>query len=245
MQKRINEPEKRLLEIPWDKRAIFQKRPNRFLGLCTDPQDGSHIEVHVRDPGRLRELLFPGNEVLIKRASNPARKTKWDLIAARGEDGSWILVNSGFHSQIASSILSRRELSPFGKAIEIRPEIKVGDSRLDFALVLENSETIYIEVKGCTLQKKGVALFPDAPTLRGTRHVNELVRLVEKGKRASVLFLIFCQGVRCFDANRDTDPNFYNALYSAMDKGVEIHPINLEYKDGFIWYKDKVEFCSK
>jgi len=248
MQRKRKGQEKRLLEIPWDKRAIFLKRPNRFLGICEDPDTGSQLKVHVRDPGRLRELLFKGNEVLVRKASNPDRKTKWDLIAAKGQGDDWILVNSGFHSKLASMILADEELSPFGPASDIRPEVKVGESRLDFVINLkENSATqpIYIEVKGCTLEQGGKALFPDAPTKRGTRHLHELIRLVDADKRAAVLFLIFCQAVSCFDANKATDPEFHRALYEARERGVEIHPIKLAYKDGYIWYKGEVGVCSR
>ncbi len=233
---------KRLLEISWDKRAIFLERPNRFLGICQDPNTNEELKVHVRDPGRLTELLFKGNEVLLKRGKNPKRKTRWDLIAARSM-GKWVLVNSGFHSAIASLIFNDKEISPFGRVLSLQPEVKVGKSRLDFLLFIEKGKKIYIEVKGCTLQKNGKALFPDAPTQRGRRHLLELADMVEKGSRSAVVFLIFCPNVSCFDANGRTDPAFYETFYHVIEKGVEVYPICLEYKGSFVWYKKEIELC--
>ncbi len=233
---------KRLLEISWDKRAIFLERPNRFLGICQDPSTNENLKVHVRDPGRLRELLFKGNEVLLKRSQNPKRKTRWDLVAARSM-GKWVLVNSGYHSAIASLIFNNQEISPVGQVVSLKREVKVGKSRLDFLLFLEKGEKIYIEVKGCTLQKNGKALFPDAPTQRGRRHLLELADVLENGFRSAVVFLIFCPQAECFDANGQTDPSFYETFYQVIEKGVEVYPICLEYKGSFVWYKKGIGLC--
>ncbi len=236
---------KRLIEVPWDKRAIFISRPNRFLAICSDTEEGGELMVHVRDPGRLKELLYPGNTVLLKRAKGQTRKTHWDLVAAKASSGRWVLVNSGFHSAIATSILLDSQLSPFGKARKIQPEVRVGHSRLDFLIDIENNEKIYMEVKGCTLVKEGTALFPDAPTKRGRKHLLELLALRKKGYRACVMFLILCPGAGCFDANNQTDPLFYETFYHVIEQGVEVYPVGLEYKDGFIWYIKEIAICSK
>ncbi len=237
---------KRLLEISWDKRAIFLERPNRFLGLCRELDGaGRQLEVHVRDPGRLRELLFEGNEVLLKKAARKRRKTGYDLVAARSSGSRWVLVNSGFHSQIASMIFRDQRISPFGPVHYIKPEVKAGKSRLDFFLGLEAGREMYVEVKGCTLEKKGVAFFPDAPTERGRRHLLELMDATKQGFGAAVVFLIFCPLAYCFEANIHTDPKFHRCLYMAMEQGVEVHPLHLEYKDRFIWYKREIEICSR
>ncbi len=236
---------KRLIKIPWDQKALFIKRPNRFLAICSDIRDGRELKVHVRDPGRLKELLYPGNQVLLKRACGRKRKTKWDLIAAMASSGKWVLVNSGFHSAIAASIILDRQLSPFGMVKGLRPEIKVGRSRLDFLVDLENKGRVYLEVKGCTLVKEGIALFPDAPTERGRRHLVELSSLVQEGYRACVMFLILCPEADCFDANIRTDPLFYRTFYDVVRQGVEIYPVGLEYRNNFIWYIKEIDICRK
>ncbi len=244
MLRKRKEPMKRLLEIPYDKRAIFVKRPNRFLGICSDTQSGQELKAHVRDPGRLRELLYPGNQVLLSKANKEGRKTDWDLIAARSDSGHWVLVNSGFHSTIASKILSDSEISPLGQIKSIKPEVKVGKSRLDFLVTLRKDKKVYVEVKGCTLEKDGRALFPDAPTERGRRHLMELGELVDKGYMAMVVFLVLCPHVECFDANKETDPYFFNTFHRILRQGVRVYPVCLEYKDGFIWYKREIGICN-
>ena len=234
---------KRLIDIPWDKKVAFIKRPNRFLGICQDKATNQEFKVHVRDPGRLKELLYPGNMVLIKKAEKKDRKTKWDLIAASSQKGEWVLVNSGFHSHIAQSIILDPDISPFRRVQGIEREVNVGGSRLDFCLVHNHGRKVFIEVKGCTLEKDGRALFPDAPTTRGNRHVLELLDLSRQGYGAAVMFLIFCPGVYCFAPNWETDPLFSKSLERATRQGVEVYPICLKYKDKSIWYNQKIDLC--
>ncbi|MEE4311117.1 MAG: hypothetical protein V2J62_04550 [candidate division KSB1 bacterium] len=122
-----------LLQIETDAEAVFVERPNRFLGIVdmVAPEKTKNIEVHVHDPGRLTDLLYSGNRVLIRRAANPKRKTQWDLIVARHEE-EWILVHAGFHRSIVSRLIESEEHSPFGKIAGYAPEVTVGHSRLDY-----------------------------------------------------------------------------------------------------------------
>ena len=226
----------RLVQVTWDKRAVFLERPNRFLALAQINGDTKVQKVHVRDPGRLKELLFPGNELLVKYAGKPGRKTSWDLMAAKFQ-GEWIPLNSGLHPAIARAILENPEISPFGAVCSITGEVKYGKSRLDFLIQTVNDEKIYIEVKGCTLMKGQTALFPDAPTARGRRHLQELMEIRKTGIRSAVVFLIFQGRSRAFQANRRTDPEFAKVLSEAAGNGVEIYPVLLEYRHDIIWYK--------
>ena len=232
----------RLADIPYTSEASWLERPNRFLGLVR-LADGSRHKVHVRDPGRLTELLYPGNRVLIRRAEAAARrKTAWDLVAARF-DQQWVLVNSGHHPAIARALLSHPGLCPFGPLHSIQPEVKFGRSRLDFLLEIDkeaclktgpgnegqNCGKIYLEVKGCTLARQGVALFPDAPTTRGARHLEELIEARRLGFGAAVLILVFRQDAEIFAPNRETDPNFAEVFQQAVEAGVECCPVKIEY----------------
>jgi sugar fermentation stimulation protein A len=236
-----------VMEIPWDTKATFRSRPNRFLGIVdiTSPMKNrkKKEKVHVHDPGRLKELLYPGNKVLLRKASNPNRKTKWDLIASM-YNNQWVLVHSGFHREIAEWLIGYEKVSPFKKVKDIKPEVKFGKSRLDFLLIKKNGKKIWVEVKGCTLAVDGVALFPDAPTIRGTRHVRHLIEAKKKGEEAAIIILVFRLDARYFAPYAETDPAFSKAFYSALEVGVEVHPLKFSYKDGIINYIGEIPVCE-
>jgi len=236
-----------LFELPWDAQSTLLSRPNRFLALVdiTDP-NGTIIpgeKVHVHDPGRLRELLYPGNRVLLKRADSAKRKTKWDLIAARcGEE--WVPVHSGYHRRIAETILANPEINPFGELKKVKAEVKMGHSRLDFLLTREDDSRLVVEVKGCTLTIDGVALFPDAPTERGRRHLETLMEVRERGLDAAVLILVFRSDSKCFSPNQGTDPKFATTFWKAMEAGVEVHPLVLGYDGKTLSFLKRIPVCQ-
>lgn len=225
-----------MLEISDVQEATFLSRPNRFLGIARI--GGSEEKVHIHDPGRLKELLYEGNSVLVKRAEKRGRKTAWDLIAAwYGE--KWIFVNSAYHRAISERIV--REIL-FPDAESIRPEVKVGHSRIDF--VVEGSENITgIEVKGCTLAENGVALFPDAPTERGRKHLHTLMDMIDEGKKAMLLVLVFRDNSICFAPNEVTDPKFADSFREAMKKGVVVRPFVLNYDGRAVRLVGEIEVC--
>lgn len=224
-----------VLHIDWDVEAVFLSRPNRFVGIVDI--GGKEEKVHVHDPGRLEELLYPGNRVLLKRAEKPGRKTRWDLIASWYE-GQWVFTNSGYHRQISENIV-RRLFSG-----EIKAEVTVGHSRLDF--VVKDGENITgIEVKGCTLTENGVALFPDAPTERGRKHLETLISMMKEGKKAVLLILVFRKDSRCFAPNERTDPKFAETFGRAVEKGLMVRPVLLEYDGRDVWWKGEIGLCSE
>jgi sugar fermentation stimulation protein A len=237
-----------VMKIPWDAKATFVSRPNRFLGIVdiTSPKKDKkkNLQVHVHDPGRLKELLYPGNKVLLRKAKNMNRKTKWDVIAAFYE-GHWILAHSGYHRAIAEWILNNSRVSPFGMVKSITPEARIGKSRLDFLLEKKNRKRIWVEVKGCTLAIDGVALFPDAPTERGRRHLETLIKLMRKGDGAAIIILIFRSDAKCFAPNEETDPKFNDTFYEAIDSGVLVHPMVFKFENKKIYYKSKIPLCPK
>jgi sugar fermentation stimulation protein A len=215
----------KILEINNTKKGIFIERPNRYLAKI---YINDKIElVHVHDPGRLRELLYEGNEVLIREAYNPNRKTRFDLIAAK-KDGEYILVNSMYHRYVSENFLKT-------KYKNLRSEVKHGKSRIDF---LANDDT-WIEIKGCTLSENGVARFPDAPTKRGLKHINELIDLKNQGYEACIYFLIFAEA-EYFSPNYETDPEFSEKLEKAFENGVKIFPLLFSFEDNFIIFRKQI-----
>lgn len=231
-----------IFQINHDAEGIFKDRPNRFLGIVKFK--GKLETVHIHDPGRLKELLFSGNRVLIKRASNPERKTRWDLIAAR-KDEQWVFIHSGFHRAITENILRNEKISPFGNLKAIKPEIKIGHSRLDFQLITEDDAKLLVEVKGCTLTHKSIALFPDAPTTRGVRHIQTLLDARASGYSTALLILIFRKDSKCFAPNEDTDPNFASIFKTALDNNVSVYPIVLSYDGKKIFYERMIPVCNE
>ena len=177
----------------------FIARPNRFI---------AHVEiagreeiVHVKNTGRCKELLLPGVTVYVQHFPEGKRKTKYDLIAVEKQN---ILINmdSQAPNKVVQEWLVAKE--PFGKITYLKPECKHGDSRFDF--YLETAERkMFIEVKGVTLEEKGVVMFPDAPTERGVKHVQELCHcLEEEGYGAAIIFVVQMSGMRYFTPNRRT-----------------------------------------
>jgi len=207
----------------------FNDRPNRFL-VNLYPEDSRKLEkAFLHDPGRMKELLLPAAKLLIRKplaSSNPQRKTKWDILAVEHHN-QIIIINSQIPNIVAEHALKKHWIPELRDFQLVRSEITFGQSRLDFFLQNEAGDC-YLEVKGVTLVDNEVALFPDAPTTRGTRHLNELMRIQQKGAKAVVLFLVMREDPKFFTANEKTDPTFSQTLLQAYKSGVEILIYNLK-----------------
>jgi len=225
------------------KEGIFKTRPNRYIAEVMI--DGKIEVVHVHDPGRLKELLYEDNKCLVRYAASEKRKTDWDMIAAEKE-GEYVLIHSGYHRYIAEALLSSPEWTPFDAVYPYKAEVKVGQSRLDFCLYKTESERIWLEVKGCSLSVEGVAQFPDAPTVRGRRHLEELISLKASGDRAAVLMIILSDA-NAFEPKKDTDPKFYETFYRAMRHGVEVYPIRvaIDVEKQAVVYEDPIPIVKE
>lgn len=196
-------------------KAIFLSRPNRFIAQVLM---GSREEtVHVKNTGRCKELLLPGRTVILALSDNPARKTRYDLIAVYREER---LIN--MDSQAPNKAAMEYIPTLFPHASLVRPEYRLGDSRLDFYIETERGGRVYMEVKGVTLFEDDVALFPDAPTERGVKHIRELISCAEAGDEAVLLFVIQAKGLACLKPNDVTHPAFGAALREAAGKGVRV-----------------------
>lgn len=194
-------------------RAVFMERPNRFIARVE--LDGRTETVHVKNTGRLRELLVPGNEVWLTRSGNPARKTAYDLVAVRKENGMLFNIDSQAANVVALEWLRQQDWD------EIRPEYTYGSSRVDF-FMRRGSTKCLMEVKGCTLEREGTGFFPDAPTERGAKHLRELIHAVGEGYQAFLAFVIQMDGVSEVRPNRATDPAFADAMEEAVRSGVRV-----------------------
>jgi sugar fermentation stimulation protein A len=193
--------------------GTFVSRPNRFIAKVMI--NGEEETVHVKNTGRCRELLLPGATVILTRSDNPNRKTQYDLIAVYKGD-TLINMDSQAPNAAARELLQR--LYPLAT---VRAEQRYGSSRFDFALDLP-SGTMFVEVKGVTLERQGHAFFPDAPTQRGAKHLRELIAARQAGNKAAVLFLVQMKGIHALSPNDETDPDFAKALREAHAAGVDI-----------------------
>lgn len=198
-------------------------RPNRFL--VNVDVDGRKIPCHLHDPGRLRELIFPGNRVLIRRTDGI--KTAHSITASLDID-EWILTDTRVHSEVASRFLPG----------EIKREVPIGNHRIDF----QWNRTL-IEVKGCTMMRGEAATFPDAPTRRGREHIELLRNHLSLGEESALIILVFRKSARCFIPNGETDPDFSREFYGAIEDGVEVFIPILSFEEGKILFQGSIGVC--
>lgn len=176
----------------------------------------------MKNTGRCKELLVPNAKVYLFVSDNPNRKTKYDLIAVeKVTDRGILLVNmdSQVPNDVVAEWLQKNEL--FSENAVIRREVKFGNSRFDF-YIEDGERKAFIEVKGVTLENNGVVSFPDAPTERGVKHINELVSCLENGFEAYIIFVVQMKGILKFEPNAEHHKEFADALNSAREKGVKV-----------------------
>jgi len=194
----------------------FIRRINRFTAEVLIA--GRAETVHVKNTGRLQELLVPKAIVTLQIKNDPARKTKYDLISVYKPKLRWVNIDS-----LAPNELVRQHLFSLGYDV-VKPEYTYGDSRFDF--YMEQGEEKYLtEVKGCTLAKDlraGIGLFPDAPTERGVRHLNELAAASKRGYHCGISFVIQMNGIHMVFPNNETQPEFGQAVVRAVKAGVQV-----------------------
>ncbi len=199
--------------------ATFVKRENRFQGYVE--YGGKVIMVHVPNTGRVSEILIPGCRVILRKEDNPARKTAFSLIAAYKGD-SLINIDSQIPNKVVEEALIAGFIPHLRKFTSIRREKFYRNSRFDFLLESPEGDKYYLEVKGVTLEDKGLASFPDAPTLRGTKHIEELMEAKEEGYGAGVLFVLQMENMKVFTPAYEKDPLFSSTLYKAKEYGIDV-----------------------
>lgn len=221
------------------KEAIFLSRPNRFLAHIM--VDGKEEISHVKNTGRCKEILKEGTKVIVQRADNDLRKTKYSLIAAYKED---VLIN--IDSQVPNTVVYEgildHKIEEINGVTKLKREVVYQSSRFD--LYFETAETKgFIEVKGVTLEQDGIAMFPDAPTERGCKHVYEMISAVDEGYKGYIFFLIQMKGINSMTPNTIRDPQFTEALKLAHSKGVEILAYDAVVTEDSISMGDPIQVC--
>lgn len=212
----------------------FLERPNRFIANVE--VDGEIKVCHVKNTGRCREILTPGADVFIDYVDKAERKTKYDLISVYKGD-KLINIDSQAPNKIFHEFLLKGKL--ISNITYIKPEFKYLNSRFDFYIETANRK-ILIEVKGVTLEEDGITKFPDAPTLRGVRHVEELILSMDNGYEAYVIFIIQMKDVRYFTPNNHMHPQFGEVLKKAWEKGVKILAYDCNVGKDFIEISEEV-----
>ena len=217
--------------------ARFVSRFNRFVAYVE--QNGQQEICHVKNTGRCKELLIPGAELYVQRFDNPARKTALDLVSVK-KGKQWVNMDSQAPNKVVAEWLKAGGLGMTD--IFVKPECKYGNSRFDFYLEYEGRKA-FMEVKGVTLEEDGVARFPDAPTERGVKHIEELMHCIEAGYDAYICFVIQMKGVTRLEPNDRTHPAFGEALRRAAKAGVRVLAYDCLVKPDELKIDKKIEVC--
>lgn len=221
----IPESGKRIFRIPGEQRvARVVKRENRFV--CSVMLDDQLRIAHLHDPGRLMDLIYPGNSILVRESHG--MKTDLSITAAL-RNKEWILTDSRFHNQIAAGFLQG----------EVQREVTLGKSRLDFKV-----GNAYVEVKGCSMLDGDVATFPDAPTARGKHHLELLTDLIHKGLETMLIVLVFSHDSRCFSPNFKTDPGFSMAFRNFLDEGGGVFIPKFRFLEPYLVFHGVINTCE-
>ena len=217
------------------KEGIFKERPNRFIAYVEI--DGTLEVCHVKNTGRCKELLAPNAKVYLEESDNPDRKTKYDLISVYKGDKLF-----NIDSQAPNKVFGEwvKDSGYFKNVTLVKPEKKFGNSRFDFYIEADG-KNIFAEVKGVTLEKDGVLMFPDAPTERGVKHINELAECVKEGYEAYSVFIIQTDYAKYFTPNKETHPEFAAALKNALLKGVKVLCLSCNVTENEITVKEQIE----
>lgn len=212
--------------------GILVKRYKRFLADILLGDD-SILTVHCPNSGSMRGCSSPGSPVIISRSDNPKRKYPWTLEMVR-ENHTWIGVNTGLTNHLVREALENGTIDDFGDIETIRPEVTVSEhSRLDF-LVTNGSRATYLEVKNCSLVEGGVAMFPDAVTRRGTRHLLELAKLKGRGNGAGLIFCVQRGDAESFRPAAHIDPEYAAVLREVCGRGVRAVAYRADVRPGAI-----------
>lgn len=207
------------MKYPNTLQAIFLERPNRFVARCL--LEGHEVVAHVPNTGRCKELLVPGRLVFLVYYPQPERRTRYTLVAV-DKDGLLINIDSQAPNRVVGEALEAGTLQVTTRyPTLVRREAIFGSSRLDF-MVEAGEERALVEVKGVTLEENGEVRFPDAPTLRGLRHLEEISMAVVKGCSAYLIFVVQMEQAECFVPNDAAQPQFGEALRQAERLGVRL-----------------------
>lgn len=214
------------------------ERENRFIALVDI--DGEVERVHVPNTGRCKEIFVPGATVILNEPTGTKRKTRYSLVSAYKDD-LLINIDSQAPNKIVKEALENKKI--FKDITLIHPECTYGNSRFDFYFE-RGKEKAFMEVKGVTLEQNSLCMFPDAPTLRGVKHIEELIKAKGEGYGAYIMFLVQMEGMKAFVPNVEMHKDFGDALKDAMDVGVNVLVYDTVVREGEVLFGKKVELMK-
>lgn len=213
--------------VPWPQPLLpgsFKERKNRFAATV-QTEAGQTLLLHVANSGRMSELLVAGAPVLYRLRPAAHRRTAGDLLLVR-HGGRWVSIDARMPNRLFTACFEAGQMAPFVHYTQLQGEVVLGQGRIDFKLTGPKTggqpKEFWVETKSCNLVSGGIALFPDAPTTRGARHLRDLQQLAAQGIGAAVIFFIQRDDVEKFQPHRQADPAFADALQGAAAAGVKI-----------------------
>lgn len=218
--------------------GVFIKRLNRFVAIVKI--NGVEETVHVKNTGRCGELLIKGAKIYLQYVDKESRKTKYSLISILKGDNLFN-IDSQVPNRVIEDALRNNKIKGLKNLDFLKREQTYGNSRFDFYFEKDDRKG-YIEVKGVTLENNGEAKFPDAPTSRGTKHVNELVEAKKDGYESYIFFLLQFKGANTFSTNREMDPAFAKAVDEAVKNDVEVLVYDSVVKKDSIIISEEVNY---
>ncbi|EOL48947.1 sugar fermentation stimulation protein [Enterococcus phoeniculicola] len=224
--------------------AKFIERPNRFIAHCQLIDTGEEVIAHVKNTGRGKEVFFPGVEVALVYCPSKTRKTDYDLVAIKKKE-AWFNIDSQIPNALAADgLLSGQIQLPgiSGEIIHLKREKTFKHSKFDIYIETNQSEKIFVEVKGMTLENYQIGAFPDAPSLRGLKHVEELTLAQREGYQCYVLFIIQFEEVKLATIHTDMQPALYTAIQKGKQDGLQVLAYNCHVTPEEILIKNQIEF---
>ena len=220
------------------KKAIFLERKNRFIA---EIEINNKIELcHVKNTGRCKELFIKGATIYVQENDKAERKTKYSLISIL-KGNKHINIDSQIPNYVAMEAIKQKNIKEIENISFLKGEVKYKNSRFDIYFEKENGEKGFIEVKGVTLEEDGIVKFPDAPSERAVKHINELIDAKKEGYDAYILFIIQMKNVKYFEPNKSTHLEFANALKNAKENGVKILAYDCFVNETKIELKDAIK----
>ena len=210
----------------------FIKRYKRFLADIK-LENGEIVVAHCTNTGSMKSLLEVGAPVLLSTNNNPKRKTKysWELIWI---NNAWVGVNTYNANKITADLLKTKQIEGLNNLHAIKSEVKNGDSRLDFFGIDTQGKEVWMEVKNVSMKENDNALFPDAITTRGQKHLKRLMEIIKQGHRAAMIYIIQRSDVQYFGVASHIDPEYDKLLKQAKTIGVEVYPVQIKWNnDGY------------
>lgn len=215
----------------------YKKRVNRFV-VEIELEDSRLVLAHLANTGRMTELLIESAEVLIEESNNPNRKTAYNLLFVKNLKGNWIMLKANYANDLFFSWLNSDLLQDFSEVTSIEREVKVNHSRFDFKFKQKDKNWL-VEVKSVNYFDNNNAIFPDAPTKRGAKHILELIELSKKGYNVAVVFILMGESADSLFFNDKTDKIFVEAISSALSNGILIKAYQADFSKTFPFYNKK------